>query len=1365
MEVYAWGSGNYGRLGLGHSNDARIPQRVAGVLNGCDVTATACGWYHSGVVTSTGDVAAFGSKVTRCLGLVGGSGSEASDDDSAKGAAGTYSEDSFSGSEEESKEGLRRRGGALLGAQRHVSSAAVHSAKRDPRGRGGYLGGGDHTGSSTKGFVPQVLRSFPSRVTIIQVSVGGDMLGAHTLAVSRNGRLYSWGYGPSCGLGTVSNIKTPTLITKFLGTGVGEASSGRGKMNEMEPLGWGKHSHMRYRRKTPTRQLGLQVLKPRIVKACCGGGFSVVISSEGEVFTFGLSAGGRLGFRTKFRAQLRPRRIETLKEGTTDAATGAGFVLLCSSAGRLIAWGDNSKGQLGIGHLQESFEPLVLGRACPAAFVMQAVAAGDSHALALDSAGRAYSWGGEGGPMTGQGEPLPNNLQVDLAFKFRLRQLPYWWVRPRPIKALASMRIVHIDAGCLHSVALSADGALFAWGAVLQAGASTLGQRPGGERPEVSWVPRLLAPSPKLPLVRVGTVSAGGWHSLATATPCCPAERMLPMDGDASHHRARAFCDGYLVSEPDSAFGVEAQVPLCCAVLRARFAMPDGSDSTTWKALAAQIQWLPTTQPAASSSEKVVLRKPVVEGLSESSDEEEDGEDLMAIVAMHRKRPGPAPASARQRPAQASARSLQAAPASADEAAGKARPSAADEAAGKALHATAEKAPLKMVKAAPKKKAAPVFSSDSSSDGQAAAPVVQPRRVVSAREHSLREAPQLMSARQRRAFSARGAADAPMPPQRNTPSSGSRQAPRKPVVVFSSDSSSDGHGKFNSKAASAAASREQLHLDLRKFSEAVLLAVVRFLHADSLEPLEVIDETHALWMHEQRGRLRPLGPQPGEVDVDADDRPSHHRALKGFLLRREVADLRQIAAALGLERLARSCDQLLLRVDAPGAPALFVPDSNLRVTMGALFQQTLEGPSSAGPDTRLLCSRPGTGRRRSQRRWGLREEAMPANGRLWAHAFMLCTGCEWIRLEQQAEAAMPGSARDARGSSELDGAVCLRRVRSRDVAMLFELDLRDYSVEVVCAWLRYLYTQDDLTLVWPCGGRSASPEEAAEAESFWLELLRLGKRVGDEKFQLYAQDTLIGALSATNWTQFAAFAEQAQCHILSEAALTMGMRILSPAMMLSFKVKTGLEDLDKGSKKDEAEEEPESTTASSSSTPQAATFNRAMPGRPGAARGVVDLEIERHLFEHRASQRLVEPMVLTALKRGSPAQFAELKQRLADGVLNAQQAGAQLQKCAQFFDSQEKKGFKRESGRRLWLELLGLMALVAFFLTPVLYQTTFFDCVLAVVKPFYSLLPSMPVIPGISAYSPYGWETLRVMAVNGMMMFLLLAIIWHGLAN
>lgn len=128
---------------------------------------------------------------------------------------------------------------------------------------------------------------------------------------------------------------------------------------------------------------------------------------------------------------------------------------------------------------------------------------------------------------------MPETAWRRVAARFRLRQLSHWWVRrggpvslcgcanvhrskhidhsheyfmllafdqswgrPHPVRALAGIRIVHIDSGCLHSVALSQaawhviplrcltarptqfvrprkccpqDGALYAWGAPLQA--------------------------------------------------------------------------------------------------------------------------------------------------------------------------------------------------------------------------------------------------------------------------------------------------------------------------------------------------------------------------------------------------------------------------------------------------------------------------------------------------------------------------------------------------------------------------------------------------------------------------------------------------------------------------------------------------------------------------------------------------------------------------------------------------------------------------------------------------------------------------------------------------------------------------------
>lgn len=1442
-EVYAWGSGNYGRLGLGHSRDARVPHRVTGVLNGCDVATAACGWYHSAVATASGDVAVFGSRVTKCLGVVASEASDASDGAEPMGASADFMEEDEAAqginfADTLQPEGIRRRRTAANtgapGSTDYLQSAGPGKAGRSTaasrrRGGAGTSPGNAALGPprSTASFVPQILRSFPSRVTVVQVAVGGDMLGAHTLAVSRNGRLYSWGYGPACGLGSVNNVSTPTMVTKFLGTGVGDAGSGRGQFGrEEEPRRWhGK----RYRYKPPTGgQLGLQVLRPRIVKASCGGGFSVVMSSEGEVFTFGLSAGGRLGFRTKFRAQLRPRRLENLGEGTTDLAAGAGFVVLCSAAGRLVTWGDNSKGQLGIGSLQESYEPVALAQACPSAFVFQSIAAGDSHALALDSAGRTYSWGGEGGPMTGQGQPLSNSVQVDLAFKFRLRSLPYWWVRPRPVRSLASCRVVHIDAGCLHSLALTQDGVLFAWGAMLQAGGCGPHSKPGADRPEASWVPRLLAPGPKLPLVRIGAASAGGWHSLATAAPSCPFEQLLEeeMLREPSDQKCHSFCQGRLVSQADSLAGLEACVHVCCPVVRARLALPNGVDSPIWRALSAQIRRRPPPVPpigaddaaaatvaaatdapatllrSGSGAPSTVAEEQEEEAAAEAAEEEtsEDTEEcLMDIVAMHREAVRSSPSRPQPRQHAFSRRAA--------DAAAPMRSDAADEAAGKAKRPVSSLMPPK---AAPK--AVPIFSSDSSASDTEAAPASRSATQPVTAPHG-RPPPRGTALRERRRLASR--MESQKAPSRPTTA---LVPPRRPVVRpdFSSDDSSTSSDSAGATATAgaqrhpwrrrpnqpfeeASGGTADIQLELQRYGLAVLAALVRFLYTDCLVPLEVVDDDHPLFLREQQlrhelltsqaqpaeeraeGKMEEHQKSDAEEDEEAAERRaaaeqfSKERAEKGLLRRAEIADLRLIGQRLQMERLVRLCDQALLRLDAPGAPALFVPASTLGAAMWTLLAQTASGPSSDGIDVCVLCSPPSPAsastapdlRRGAGQRAGLRR-SLPADGKLWAHSFMLYAGCAGIRVGGQAEAE-GGSG----GLRRLAGAGCRLEWAGPSAGTtlggaIFYLDLRDVATEVAFAWLQYLYTQDDLELVWPCSdhGAGTTAETSGSAggdrggEAFWMELLCLAQRVGDDKLLLYAQDTLVGAVSPRNWARLAAFSERVQCPVLTEATLSAGLRQLLPGMLASFHVPTGLEHLD----------DPEDGAGSDGSTfaeGQAATVGRATAGRPGASWGTIDLELEKRLFERWAATHgppsTTNADGLAQLKRSSPGHFAELKQRLVESITSAQQAAANLHKCAQFFDSHEKRGFQRDgSARQHWMELFALLVLVSFFVIPLVFKQSFLTRLLTTLRPIYVKLPAAP---RLSDFLPFEEATARVVGFNGLMVLMLLAILYSGLKN
>lgn len=539
---------------------------------------------------------------------------------------------------------------------------------------------------------------------------------------------------------------------------------------------------------------------------------------------------------------------------------------------------------------------------------------------------------------------------------------------------------------------------------------------------------------------------------------------------------------------------------------------------------------------------------------------------------------------------------------------------------------------------------------------------------------------------------------------------------------------------------------------LRKYGESVLTALVRFLLTDSLGSLEVIDEEHPALQRERLLQMRPLGPAPGIMPEASEDRewsrPTQHRASSGLLLRSELSDLRSIGRTLGLDRLTGLCDQLLQRADLPGAPAVFVPASTIAAAMSTLRQQMLLGPSRDGADTRVLCGSP----QPRVGEWGHRR--VPTQGVLWAHGFVLCAGCESIRLE-------PGGDAAAEGFREWQGVCWLKRCSASSVGspLRYELDLRDVPTDIVLAWLRYLYTQEDLSIIWPCEGET--PEEVAAAERFWADLLRLAQRVGDEKLQLYAQDTLVGAISASNWVHLAMFAEQAQCYILSEAALMTGFRLLLPAMMHSFKVTTGLE-RDENIIKEGAEAEKDEASSSSAGVlpEQFATVGRVAAGRPGSSWGKVDLELEKHLLEMQG----VDTMSVLALRKGSPGQFAELKHRLAEAVVGAQKTAVQLKNCAQFYDAQEKKGAQDPfpSYRAIGAEILVLAAIIAIFLLPGTWRQTVFKAASSLLGSRTWII-SWITLPDVSWLSALVPDSVRIVALNVLVLLALAAVIWNGM--
>jgi len=425
----------------------------------------------------------------------------------------------------------------------------------------------------------------------------------------------------------------------------------------------------------------------------------------------------------------------------------------------------------------------------------------------------------------------------------------------------------------------------------------------------------------------------------------------------------------------------------------------------------------------------------------------------------------------------------------------------------------------------------------------------------------------------------------------------------------------------------------------------------------------------------------------------------------------------------------------------------------LSCAMSTLLQQTRAAPMRDGPDTVISCQ-PSV-RRRPQ--WGSRKG--PLRGQLWAHAFVLVSSCGSVQMEPPLDARSESSEKKRGPSPDLRTCtLCLRRCNPTSVAR-YKLDLGEVATDVASAWLQYLYTQEDLTLVWPC--RGDTQEDTQLAERFWTELLQLAQQLGDSKLQLYAQDTLVEALRPENWTAMAAFAEQAQSPLLLEAATMMGVRILMPHMLRSFRVPSGLE---RGTLDSETTCDYKYHRKMSGRPSVATSAGEKTPLRPGPSlHSTIDVDLEGHLAELSASgPPSLSPAMMLTLKRGSPSAYLQMKQRLVDGVAVAQRTSAQLQRCMHFFDSQEKSGFRDEGTLRSFKREVALLLLFfgLFFLTPVALRQEALGFLADVVEPVRAKL----------AFYDLGWLSpsqlgfLQTVGINIIMFGTLCWVVWSGLA-
>jgi alpha-tubulin suppressor-like RCC1 family protein len=251
-------------------------------------------------------------------------------------------------------------------------------------------------GTTTKSQHP-VKVMLPARITVTAVS-GGRF---HSLALTSTGHVRAWGENlrGELGDGTKTDSNVPVRVKLPHGVKVVAIAAGFGHSLAVTASGrvfaWGNNQRGQLGDGTTTdRDVPVRVHLPRgtkVTAVSAGAIFSLALTSTGRVLAWGLNHRGQLGIGVTTDRHL-PVRVK-LPRGVkvTGIAAGFAFGLAVTSSGHVFAWGDNDSGQLGDGTTVRSDVPVRVH--LPAGTKATAVSAGADHGLALTVSGHVLAWG------------------------------------------------------------------------------------------------------------------------------------------------------------------------------------------------------------------------------------------------------------------------------------------------------------------------------------------------------------------------------------------------------------------------------------------------------------------------------------------------------------------------------------------------------------------------------------------------------------------------------------------------------------------------------------------------------------------------------------------------------------------------------------------------------------------------------------------------------------------------------------------------------------------------------------------------------------------------------------------------------------
>ena len=372
---------------------------------------------------------------------------------------------------------------ALVTKVIYISAGSYHSIAVNSNGdlySWGWNGQGQlGNGTNTDSNVPLPVRTAGTPMAgkkIVHVSTGGNFYKGSSLALSSEGKVYSWGANDQGQLGNGTAINsnlpvevktegTPMAGKKIIQTAIGVTHS-MALDSEGKVYSWGENVNglLGTGDAIPTlspvlvRTGGTPMEGKKIVQISAGGAHSMALDSEGNIYAWGWGGEGQLGNgeNNNSNVPILVKKEGTGLEGKTIKKVMAGgmFSMVLTSDGSLYSWGKNNYGQIGDGTTNNyNLAVAVKTEGTPmAGKTVVDFSISNEHAVALTSDGQIYAWGRNESGQLGDGTNTASTLPVAV----RTVGTPF-----------AGKKAVQVVAGGwegAHSLALGTDGTVYSWG-------------------------------------------------------------------------------------------------------------------------------------------------------------------------------------------------------------------------------------------------------------------------------------------------------------------------------------------------------------------------------------------------------------------------------------------------------------------------------------------------------------------------------------------------------------------------------------------------------------------------------------------------------------------------------------------------------------------------------------------------------------------------------------------------------------------------------------------------------------------------------------------------------------------------------------